>query len=76
MSTNSETNKAMDAFKIKGDWKTQSSKLKTKFTQLTDSDLKMESGKDEELLKRLQNKLSKSREEMISIITKNQTEID
>lgn len=73
---NTETNKAMDAFRIKGDWTTQSTKLKTQFTQLNDSDLKLETGKDEELLKRLQNKLSKSREEVISIITKNQNEID
>jgi hypothetical protein len=56
------------AFKITGDWATQSKQLKAKYPQLTDADLKFEPGKEAHLLSSLQSRLHKSREEVIEII--------
>jgi hypothetical protein len=42
-----------ETFKISGNWSAQSKQLKEKYPQLTDSDLKFEPGKEEELLTRL-----------------------
>lgn len=67
-------NKTGDTFKVTGNWETQSKALKTQFTQLTDSDVKFETGKEEELVSRLQTKLSKSREDVLAILKKTQTE--
>ena len=39
-------------------------KLKQKYAQLTDDDLRFAEGKDEELLGRLQQKLGKSKEDL------------
>lgn len=63
-----------DDFKITGNWATQSKQLKTKYSQLTDSDLKFEPGKENELLVRVESRLGKRRDEVINIINKNQTE--
>lgn len=67
-------NKNTETFKITGDWTIQSKQLKEKFSQLSDSDLKLETGKENELLERLATKLNKKREEVINIIKKGQTE--
>lgn len=64
--------KNSEAFKITGNWNTESKQLKSKYPQLTDSDLKFETGKEEDLLKRVEKKLNKKREEVINIIRKNQ----
>ena len=61
-------NKGHDTFKITGDWKIQSQKLKDKFSQLTDYDLKFDKGKETNLLDRMGNKLRKNREEVMEII--------
>lgn len=68
----SKENKGTVIFKIFGDWKQQADKLKNKFPQLTDSDLKFESGKEDDLLKRVEARLHKKRDEVISIIKKGQ----
>ena len=60
------------AFKITGNWADQSKELKGKFSQLTDEDLKFESGKENELLKRVETRLNKDRNEVINIIKKGQ----
>lgn len=64
--------KNIAAFVITGDWAVQSKDLRREFTQLTDEDLKFEKGKEGDLLKRLEVKLNKKREELISIIQKGQ----
>lgn len=64
------TNKTIEAFKITGNWADQSKALKQKFTQLTDADLKFEPGKEDELLKHVQSRLKKNRDEVINIIKK------
>lgn len=67
------TNKTSDAFKITGDWTQQSKALQSKFTQLTDADVKFESGHEEDLLKRVETRLNKKRDEVINIIRKGQS---
>ena len=61
----------IERFKIAGDWDTQSKKLQEKFPQLTDEDLKFEPGKEVDLLARVETRLNKKRDDVISIIKKN-----
>ena len=63
-------NKNGETFKIIGNWETQSKQLKKEFIHLTDADLKCETGKENDLLTRMENKLKKTREEVINIIKK------
>ncbi|HRB71852.1 MULTISPECIES: general stress protein CsbD [unclassified Flavobacterium] len=51
-------------------WKQQKSRLKEKFAVLTDNDLLFEPGKEEEMYKRLQIKLGKTKEELYKIISR------
>ncbi|MBO6522622.1 MAG: CsbD family protein [Balneolaceae bacterium] len=60
----------MNDLKIKGNWNEVKGKLKQKYSQLTDDDLAMAEGKEDELLGRLQTKLGKAKEEIISEIEK------
>lgn len=64
--------KTTESFKIANNWNEQSKELKTKFSQLTDSDLKFETGKENELLQRIETRLNKNREEVIKLISKGQ----
>ena len=66
------SNKNVETFKITGNWANQSKTLKGKFPQLTDADLKFETGKENELLGRVETRLNKKREEVINIIKKGQ----
>lgn len=61
-------NKGNNPFKITGNWDEQSKQLKEKYTQLTDADLKFETGKEDALLTRMETRLSKKRDEVIHII--------
>ncbi len=56
-------------FKITN-WDESSKKLKEQFTQLTDADLKFETGKEHDLLNRIENRINKKRSEVIDIINK------
>ena len=69
------SNKNVETFKITGNWANQSKTLKGKFPQLTDADLKFETGKENELLGRVETRLNKKREEVINIIQKGQPKI-
>jgi uncharacterized protein YjbJ (UPF0337 family) len=51
-----------------GNWKELMGKLKQKYAILTDDDMLLVEGKQEELMGRLQSKLGKSKEEMHKII--------
>lgn len=55
----------MDRLEIKGKWNEWKGKLKQANASLTDDDLRYEEGKDDELLGRLQQKLGKTRDEVI-----------
>lgn len=65
-----KNNKSTEAFKISGDWSQQASELKEKYPNLTDSDLKFERGKENDLIKRIELRLHKRREEVINMIKK------
>lgn len=66
-----DNNAKKEDFKIKN-WDESSKKLKEQFSQLTDADLKFENGKEDELLRRIENKLNKKRPEVIDLINKHQ----
>ena len=68
--TNTHSEKKTESFKISGNWTKQAEQLKEKFNQLTDSDLKFEPGKENELLQRVETRLNKKRDEVINIINK------
>ncbi len=54
---------------VKENWNAQKAKLKTKFPNLTDADLRYEEGKKDEMLTKLQTKLGKTKEELQEIIS-------
>lgn len=54
---------------LKGNWLTIKEKLKQKFAILTDGDLLLVEGKQDEMLARLQERLGRTREEMQKLIS-------
>jgi hypothetical protein len=54
---------------IKGNWSETKRKLKQKFVILTDSDLLLVNGRNDEMLRRLQIKLGKTKEEILKLIS-------
>ncbi len=55
----------MDKLELKGKWNEMKGKVKQAHADLTDDDLKYEEGQDDELLGRLQQKLGKTRDEIV-----------
>jgi uncharacterized protein YjbJ (UPF0337 family) len=55
---------------IKGNWNESKRKLKQKFVMITDSDLLLVEGKQDEMFARLQIKLGRTKEEITTIISK------
>ncbi len=53
---------------LEGTWNETKKKLKMKFAMLTDSDMLLVEGKQDEMLERLQAKLGKSKQEIQAII--------
>ena len=58
----------MNTTELKGNWDEQKAKLKQKFAILTDDDFMFAEGKKEEMLAKLQIKLSQSKEELYKTI--------
>ncbi|HJY23132.1 MAG TPA: CsbD family protein, partial [Hanamia sp.] len=54
--------------KLKGNWNETKGKMKQAYGDLTDDDLKYEEGKDDEFLGRLQQKLGKTKDDVIKWI--------
>ena len=54
---------------LKGEWNEMKGKLKQKFAMLTDSDLLLIEGKQDEMIGRLQIKLGKTKIEIQKIIS-------
>lgn len=54
----------MSNLKIKGNWNVIKGKLKKKYGELTDDDLKYADGKEDELLGRLQKKTGKTKDQL------------
>jgi uncharacterized protein YjbJ (UPF0337 family) len=59
----------MNTTTIKGDWNELKGKLKQKFAILTDDDLLLEEGKEDELYGRLQQRLGKTKEELHTLVS-------
>ncbi|OYU94804.1 MAG: general stress protein CsbD [Bacteroidetes bacterium B1(2017)] len=55
---------------LKGNWNETKGKLKQKFASLTDDDLLLVEGKQDEMLGRLQKKLGKTKDELHKLIEK------
>ncbi len=58
----------MDKLEFKGTWTEVKGKIKQAYADLTDDDLKYEEGKDEEMLGKLQQKVGKGRDELVTWI--------
>lgn len=54
---------------VKGNWNEQKTKLKAKFSNLTDADLQYADGKKDEMLGKVQAKLGKTKQELTTIIS-------
>lgn len=54
--------------KLKGTWNETKGKMKQAYADLTDDDLKYEEGKDDEFVGKLQQKLGKTKEDVIKWI--------
>ncbi|HEY5368163.1 MAG TPA: CsbD family protein [Hanamia sp.] len=54
--------------KLKGSWNEVKGKMKQAYADLSDDDLKREEGKDDEIFGKIQQKLGKSKEEVIKWI--------
>ncbi len=65
-----QSKKATEEFKITGNWVEQAQALKDKFPKLTDSDVKFEVGKEDQLVTRLSTALNKKKEEIITMLKK------
>jgi uncharacterized protein YjbJ (UPF0337 family) len=55
----------MDKLELKGKWNEMKGKVKASHADLTDDDLQYEEGQDDQLLGRLQQKLGKTKDEVI-----------
>ena len=62
------TNEKDTAAPLKMNWTDQKVKLKERFANLTDADLKYEDGKKDEMMAKIQTKLGKTKEEFEKII--------
>jgi len=58
----------MDKLEIKGKWNGLKGTLKQQYADLTDDDLLYEEGQEDKLIGKLQQKLGKSREEVIDLL--------
>ena len=60
----------MESWKLKlqGDWNKTKGKIKKAYADLTDDDLKRDEGNDDEFVGRLQQKLGKTKEDVIKWI--------
>ncbi|MGF6850611.1 uncharacterized protein YjbJ (UPF0337 family) [Chitinophaga sp. W3I9] len=58
----------MDKLQIKGKWNEIKGTLKQKYADLTDDDLLYEEGQEDKLIGKLQQKLGKSRDEVIDLL--------
>jgi uncharacterized protein YjbJ (UPF0337 family) len=66
--TTNRNHKSMNTLELKGDWNIVKGKLKQKYAQLTDDDLKFAKGQEEELLGRIQKRTGKTRQEVERVV--------
>jgi uncharacterized protein YjbJ (UPF0337 family) len=65
-----ETISYMSKLQLKGSWNELKGKLKQQYANLTDDDLALAEGKEDELLGRLQKKLGKTKDQVRQMIEK------
>ncbi|HEY1165805.1 MAG TPA: CsbD family protein [Chitinophaga sp.] len=58
----------MDTLQIKGKWNEIKGRLKKQYADLTDDDLLYQEGEEDRLIGKLQQKLGKSRDEVIKML--------
>jgi len=58
----------MDKLTLKGNWNELKGKMKQANAELTDDDLQYEEGKDDEFFGRMQQKLGKTKDEIVDWI--------
>ena len=58
----------MDKLQLKGGWNQVKGKIKQAYGNITDDDLVSKEGKDDETLGKLQQKMGKSRDELVKWI--------
>lgn len=58
----------MEDWKLKGNWNEVKGKMKQAYADLMDDDLKRDEGKDDEFVGRVQQKLGKTKDEVIQWI--------
>lgn len=58
----------MDDLRIKGNWNQVKGKLKEEYGELTDDDLAYSEGQEDQLVGHLQEKLGKSKDEVVSML--------
>jgi uncharacterized protein YjbJ (UPF0337 family) len=61
-------NNTMNTLQMKGNWNVIKGRLKQKFADLTDNDLRYEDGKEDELLGRLQQRTGKTKQEIERVL--------
>jgi hypothetical protein len=66
-------NETVAKFKISGDWSKQADELRDDYPTLTFQDLKFSRGKEDDLIHRIELRLHKKREFVISMLKKVQT---
>ncbi len=55
----------MDKMEVKGKWNQWKGKLKEKYAELIDDDLKYEEGKEEQVWGKIQEKTGKAKDELV-----------
>lgn len=58
----------MNTLQMKGNWNVIKGRLKQKFADLTDNDLRYEEGREDELLGRIQQRTGKTKEEVERVL--------
>jgi len=58
----------MNKLQMKGNWNVIKGRLKQKFADLTDNDLRYEDGREDELLGRLQQRTGKTKQEIERVL--------
>lgn len=64
---NLKTKAMPNSTEIKGNWNELKGKIKQKYAELTDDDLTYEEGKDDEMWGKLQQKIGKTKKEILSL---------
>jgi len=67
--------KSYGSFEMSGDWDVQSKRLQKMYSELTDTDLKFESGHLVDLVARIESRLKLGRAEVMSIMREAQQSI-